>query len=287
MYSKTRIVVCGSGGFIGTQLLKVLRHEGFDVWGITRKQNNEIQTIFVDLLDKEATIQAFKRLGNIDTVIHLAALSNSSKPPQGYTLETFNIAITKNILEAINNISHFIYFSSISVYGEDGRKGIVQPNDDLRPASLYGIGKKQCEQMVLEQNYVTTHIFRPSPVYSDEYLRNVSMRAYFPFTKIKIKIIPTPSYSFCHIDNVCNAVLKSILLKKPGRYIGNLVDEIPHTQKNIINKFPGFAIPLPSLFFLPAYWLFRLIPGNNGYKLRCLYHKLFASCLYNSEIIEI
>jgi nucleoside-diphosphate-sugar epimerase len=282
-----RIVVFGSGGFIGTVMLKTLRSAGFDVWGITRHHNQDSQTIFVDLLDEKKTKTAFQNLGNVNAVIHLAALSNGSTPPIGYTLETVNCTITKNIINAIGTVEHFIYFSSISVYGEDRRNGIIQPTDELRPASLYGIGKKQCEKMILEQDYTTTNIFRPSPVYSETYLRNVSMRAYFPYTKIKIRIIPTPSYSFCHVDNVCNAVLKSILLKKPGKYIGNLVDEIPHSQKEIIKKFSGFAIPLPSFIFLPVYWLFRLIPGAFGYKLRCLYRKLFASCLYSSNIIEV
>jgi nucleoside-diphosphate-sugar epimerase len=283
----SRIVVFGSGGFIGTKMITTLRNAGFDVWGITRRHNHDPQTIFVNLLDKDETFAAFQSLDNVNTVIHLAALSNGSTPPNGYTLETVNVAITKNILNAIKFVDHFIYFSSISVYGEDGRKGFVQPNDELRPASLYGIGKKQCEKMILEQNYTTTNIFRPAPVYSEEYLRNVSMRAYFPFTKIKIKIIPTPSYSFCHVDNACNTVLQSILLKKTGKFIGNLVDEIPHSQNEIINKFKGFAIPLPTFPFLPAYWLFRFIPDTKGYKLRCLYHKLFMSCLYDSDIIEV
>jgi hypothetical protein len=52
--------------------------------------------------------------------------------------------------------------------------------------------------------------------------------------------------------------LRHIDFKKPGRYIGNLVDEIPHTQKNIINKFPEFAISLPSLLFFGIYGAFAV-----------------------------
>jgi nucleoside-diphosphate-sugar epimerase len=285
--SQTRIVVFGSGGFIGTQLLKTLRQADFDVWGITRHSNNDTNTLCADLLDQKATEQVFQKLGKVDVVIHLAALSNGAKPPVGYTLESVNITITKNIINAVNNINHFIYFSSISVYGEDGRNSIVKPTDELRPASLYGIGKKECEKMIIENNYPITNIFRPAPVYSEKNLRNISMRVYFPYTKIKIKIIPSPSYSFCHVDRACNIVLQTILNEKQGNFVTNLADKTPHFQISLIDQFPGLAIPVFSVIFLPFYWLFKIIPGIKGYKLRCLWRKLFSSCLYDSTTAEL
>jgi nucleoside-diphosphate-sugar epimerase len=285
--STPRIVVFGSGGFIGTQLLKILRQADFDTWGITRQSNNDTKTLCADLLDQKATAQAFQQLGQVDIVVHLAALSNGAKPPVGYTLETFNISVTKNIVNVVNNIDHFIYFSSISVYGEDGRNGTVKPTDELRPASLYGIGKKECEKMILEKNYPITNIFRPAPVYSEKNLRNISMRVYFPYTKIKIKIIPSPSYSFCHVDNACNIVLQSILNEKHGKFVANLVDKTPHIQNSLMDQFPGVAIPIFSIIFLPLYWLFKMVPGKKGYKLRCLWRKLFSSCVYDSTTVKL
>ena len=290
---KRKIIITGSCGFIGTHLTAALEAAGFDVWGIDADPKGRPQVIRANFLDPEQTKSAFRQIGccaggtgHYDTVIHLTALSTGTKPPEGYTLETVNVEITKNILAAIDNVEQFVYFSTTTVYGEEGRKGFVSPREELRPASLYGIGKKRCEEMIREKNFRSLAICRPTPVYDEHRMRNMQVRAYFPFTRMKIRLIPSPSYSLCHVRTIVENVTKIVEEVKPGVSIRNLADAKPYTQNHIAKQFPGFNLPLPSCLFLPFYFALKLIPGKKSYQLRCMYRKLFCSCLYSNEVVD-
>ena len=282
-----RVVICGSSGFIGRQLSELLRNNDFDVWGIDQYPDGAHQVIKANLLIPEETKKAFELIGNYDTIIHLSALSTGTKPPEGYTLETVNIAITENVLQAVADVGQFIYFSSTTVYGEEGRTGFVSPRDELRPASLYGIGKKRCEEIIRARNFRSLAIFRPTPVFSEQHMRNMQIRACFPFTNLKIKIYPNPSYSLCHADTVLRTVLAIVIANKPGLSIRNLTDDIPYRQGGIADRFPGTSLPVFTAFFWPFYAIMKMIPGKKSYGLRCKYRKLFGSCLYNTEVVEV
>jgi Nucleoside-diphosphate-sugar epimerases len=284
---KRRVVILGCCGFIGTQLFTVIQNAGFDVWGIDRVVSDNPQIIQANLLDPQETKTAFQRIGKCDVILHLMALSTGTQPPLGETLETVNIKFTQNILNAVNDVEQFIYFSTTTVYGEENRNGFVSPRDELRPASLYGIGKKQCEEMIIAKNFRATAICRPTPVYSENRMRNLQVRAYFPFTKIKIRLIPSPRYSLCNIQKVLENTLQVIQENKPGISIRNFADEQPFFQSEIVKMFSGYSWPFFTYTFFPFYLLLKLIPGKKSYKLRCLYRKLFASCLYSTEVVEI
>ena len=309
-----RVVITGSCGFIGRQMAEMLREHGFDVWGIDQNPDGAHQVIQADLLNPGETAQAFETIGHFDVLIHLSALSTGTKPPEGYTLETVNVAITENILQAVADVGLFVYFSSTTVYGEEGRTGFVSPRDELRPASPYGIGKKRCEEMLRATsatscatsatscatsatscatsattgagNFRSLAICRPTPVYSEQRLRNMRMRACFPFTHLKIKIYPNPSYSLCHLDTVLRTVLDIVVADKPGLSIRNLADATPYRQNDIADRFPGISWPVFTALFWPFYAVLKMIPGNMSYALRCKYRKLFGSCLYDTEVVE-
>ena len=258
-----------------------------DVWGIDQNPQGAFQVVQANFLDRVETGNAFQEIGHCDSVIHLAALSTGAKPPEGYTLETVNVTITDNILQSLLHVDQFIYFSSISVYGEDDRRGFVRPDDILRPASSYGLGKKKCEEMVLAKDFPSTAICRPTPVYSEKRMRNMQMRAYLPFTRIKIKIIPNPSYSLCHVSLACQTIVQIVNENRRGVSIRNLADAVPYRQEDIAGRFPGYAWPVFTFLFWPFYGVLKWIPGKSAYGLRCKYRKLFTSCLYNTEVFEM
>ena len=284
---KRKVVILGCCGFIGTQLSTVVQNAGFDVWGIDRVASDNPQIIQANLLDPLETKTALQKIGKCDVIIHLMALSTGTPSPHGETLETVNIKFTQNILNAVIDVQQFVYFSSTTVYGEENRRGFVSPRDVLHPASLYGIGKKRCEEMILAKNFRATAICRPTPVYSENRMRNLQVRAYFPFTKIKIRLIPSPRYSLCNIQKVLEDTLQIIQENKPGISVRNFADEQPLFQSEIAKMFSGCSWPFFTYTFIPFYLLLKLFPGKKSYRLRCLYRKLFESCLYSTEAIEI
>ena len=282
-----RVVITGSCGFIGRQITELLRKNGFDVWGIDQYSDGARQVVQANLLNLEETRNAFERIGDYDAIIHLSALSTGTKPPKGHTLETVNVLITENVLQAIADVGQFVYFSTTTVYGEEGRTGFVSPRDALRPASPYGIGKKRCEEILRAKNFRSLAICRPTPVFSEQRMRNMRVRACFPFTNLKIRIYPAPSYSLCHVDTLLQTVLNIVVANKPGLSIRNLADATPYRQNDIADGFPGVSWPVLTAFFWPFYAVLKMIPGRKSYNLRCQYRKLFGSCLYDTEVVEV
>lgn len=96
----TRIVVTGSKGFIGSELILYLAKKGYDVVGT-----------YTDIRDIESLRPYFK---SAEFVIHAAAKTKNAKNQEDYY--TTNVLGTKNILElCLENDSKLIHLSSIAV----------------------------------------------------------------------------------------------------------------------------------------------------------------------------
>jgi nucleoside-diphosphate-sugar epimerase len=284
-----KIVVTGSNGFIGQSLVTALKKAGHDVWCLDiAADSNDQQSIQVDFLNAENTRTAFERIGNFDTLVHLAAVAHHQKINSPYDECTVNVEMTKNILNACTFIEHIIFFSSVAVYGEENQTSPVPPSAPLHPATLYGEGKKQCEKIILEsKNIYRTDIFRPAPIYDATHKMDIAKRVYFPKLKLKMAIYPSPSYSFCNIDTIICNVLKLITTPPTGRRVRNITDSQPFRQCDLCREFSGISIPVFVPFFYPFYFVLKIIPGSMSYSLRSLFRKLFTNCVYSSDIIEI
>ena len=161
-----RILVTGSEGYIGTVLVQMLMERGYDVIGLDacflsyrhfvpgiRKYPLKVK----DIRDV-ATID----LENVETVIHLAALSND---PLG--------ELNPDLTEAINHVAsvrlakmarksgakRFLFASSCSIYGA-GRTDLLDENAPFNPLTAYAKSKVATEHDVGE---LATDDF--SPVY--------------------------------------------------------------------------------------------------------------------------
>ena len=143
---KTKVLVTGADGFIGSHLTEKLVEQGFDVrafvfynsfnsfgWldSIPEKIKNKIDFFAGDIRDLNGVKEAMK---GIETVFHLAALIGipfSYHSPDSY-VDT-NIKGTLNIIQAAKNLGvHRILITSTSeVYGT----AQYVPIDELHPRS--------------------------------------------------------------------------------------------------------------------------------------------------------
>ena len=98
-------------------------------------------------------------------------------------------------------------------------------------------------------------------------------------------MIPSPKYSFTHIDTVKKVIIRFIKNPQNGKSIYNISDKNLYYQNKLLDWFFGYTIPLPVVLISPIYFIFSLIPGNKGYALRCLYWKFFKSNIYRSSYI--
>ncbi|MBN2087480.1 NAD(P)-dependent oxidoreductase [Candidatus Peregrinibacteria bacterium] len=137
MYIK-KILVTGSSGTIGTRLCEILLQKGYTVIGTDIKPNKwykgvDAITTIVDLMNKSETLNNLP--GDIDMVIHLAAIARAVDLSKNQSIANNNVLTTSNILEyaKLNNINKFIFASSREVYG--GFNKSIESENELSTTS--------------------------------------------------------------------------------------------------------------------------------------------------------
>ena len=164
---KSRILITGSTGCIGTHTVNLLIAEGAgEIFGFNRsvpkesEQSNNYHCIAGDLSDPESIESVVKEVEPTH-VIHLGALQTPDcrdYPMKGLDI---NVIGTAHLLQACsklkNPLERFVFASSSAVngarslYGSEG----VRPEDPYHPFNLYGYWKVAGEGMAQAFHQVT------------------------------------------------------------------------------------------------------------------------------------
>jgi len=289
MSSKGNILITGINGFVGSALHLTLKEMGYKVWGFGRSFSKSMDNYYkVDLLDTNALKVVKKKLPKIKFIIHTAAISQSVKFGYKKSVYENNVKITKNIIESFEKeVSHIIFTSSIDVYGDVVRVHPISVNSNLRPNSYYGKSKVKCEEIILNSKIKNCLVLRLCPVFNESNLDDIKKRVFFPFLKsIKMKIRPFPNYSFTHLDTLTKFVKKKVLADVDGKFIYNLSDIKVYSQKEISLWFKGKNILIYVNMLKPFFLVTYLLPKMFGYKIRCLYWKLFMPNIIKNGFVK-
>lgn len=279
-----RILITGTGGYIGSSLRNFLETAGYDVWGLRRKADR-FHSVLCDLLDREAVLDSVAEAGDFDWIIHATALAHREKIEFKTVGPQANSAMTANLLEAARGMKKepgIIFFSSVSVYGEEGRTGPTGVDSDLNPSTHYGLSKVESEKLLLNSGLKKLKILRLCPVFDEKNLVNVRKRIQLPGLPLKIRILPSPSYSLCHLNTVLQTVSAEIRKNTDGVLIANLCEKAPFRQSDLLKMTPGIAVPFPSALAFPFYFALKFFPGHKAKELRALFWKLFRNNVYIS-----
>jgi len=150
------IVVTGSNGFIGSNLIKGLNNLGHtDIIAVDDHSNHELkENITHCAISDYLEIQEFfdqvktKRFDNqnIEAIFHQGACTNTMEWDSEYLYKN-NLLYSKELLKLANRIKiPFIYASSASVYG-DGSK-FEESLENENPINLYAYSKFKFDQIV-------------------------------------------------------------------------------------------------------------------------------------------
>ena len=167
-----KILVTGGLGFIGSHTVVELQNEGFDVIAVDNLSNSSIEvvdgieritgkkTIFekLDLRDKKAVQDFFKKYQDIAGVIHFAAskaVGESVENPLLYYENNINtlVYLLQELQQKEN--SNFIFSSSCTVYGQAENMPITENASIQAAMSPYGNTKQIGEEIISDVAKVT------------------------------------------------------------------------------------------------------------------------------------
>jgi nucleoside-diphosphate-sugar epimerase len=147
-----RVLMTGHRGYLGAEMVPVLRQLGHDVVGLDTdyyagrdflRSPDPVPMLAMDIRDVSA-----RELRGFDAVVHLAALSNdpvSALNPQ--LTYDINLHASVSLAEATKaaGVTRFVFSSSCSLYGRGGDKALSELAP-LNPVTPYGESKIQVER---------------------------------------------------------------------------------------------------------------------------------------------
>jgi UDP-glucose 4-epimerase len=164
-----KILVTGSSGRLGKEIVKLLKLNNYEVLGIDIIESETTDEL-IDIRNAESVLNV---TGSIDAIIHTAAIHGKHyelKYPREEFIQT-NIMGTFNLLNACvkNGIPKFIYTSTTSIYGNamlsDSQAVWVTENLVPDPRDIYDITKLTAELLCkdyFEKEHIETTVLRVS-----------------------------------------------------------------------------------------------------------------------------
>jgi dihydroflavonol-4-reductase len=209
------VLVTGSTGFIGSNLVRALSQKGYSVTCLVRKTSDthalqkESVRLFIGNLDDIAAIREAGR--SIDTVYHLAGAIKAANRRQYFQINQFG---TRHLLETLAEVNpglnRFVHVSSLAAAGAsiDGQSRTEVQKPD--PISWYGESKLAAEEEVLRFREVfPVTILRPSAVYGPG-----DRETLFIYRMIQRGWFFTPGrhqrrFSLIHVDDLAAAIIRA------------------------------------------------------------------------------
>ena len=255
------VLLTGSSGFIGSNLLIKLLSENISVELLSRHNHKNLKTTIIDF----DNLNSFNDLyidKSIDVVFHLAGYAHDvkGKNSEYYNLNTLStISLAKKCLES--RVKKFIFVSSIKAANYNNSN-----QNQINSRDLYAKGKREAELGLLEvakNSSMQVVILRPALIYGPNVKGNLELmlsgikNGWFP---------PLPNMNDCHfmvhIDDVVSALLK--LTNQTENIDGKIfcitdgvkysARDIYHILRSVCNK-PNIRWTMPKFMFNLASFL--------------------------------
>jgi UDP-glucose 4-epimerase len=249
-----KILVTGGAGFIGGHLAHKLIQNNYKVMVVdSLKTIGTIPYIHPKCFFYKGDILTTKTLAKIkkfkpEIIYHLAAQSGGESaydnPKFDYLTNGYGTYLLSKLAKEIK-IKHFIYSSSVAVYGSNNKNKISETSE-IKPDSIYGISKYVGEMFIKQLLYPTkikTTIFRIFNTYGPgenlNFLKKGMVSIYCSYLWKNKPIIVKGSLkrfrNYQYIEDVVNILFKAIKNKNLAKNeVINLSNGVTTTVVSLI-----------------------------------------------------
>lgn len=275
-----KILITGAQGLIGSVLLeKLIKENNFQIFSLIHP-SSEVEINEVIYLKHDMLNPLPKNIipNDLDCVIHMAAIAHGKN---NSSVMYKNCLITKNLINAVKDLNPtFIFFSSISVYGEANRTFPLKKTANCKPSSYYGKGKL-IDEVKIKTNFNDYKILRLCPMVDDINNKDFLKRVFLPKFKIKYKSPYERIYSFSSHSSIFKNVNQLLNSVNSDPITINLKDEVDLNEKNILSNFDGYSIKFPKLILDIIFIFLNLFSFNSYiYHINCSFWKMFKINTY-------
>jgi nucleoside-diphosphate-sugar epimerase len=221
------LLITGGSGYVGSRLIFKLLKEtelkivNYDIsfFGDSHLPKNDRFIYYKNDITNSIDFEQAIKENNIDTVLHLACISNDPTYELNSSLsKKINFDCFEDLVKISkkNNVKKFIYASTCSVYGISDSPNVIETNE-LKPITDYNKYKALCEPILLKylDNSFMGIIIRPATVCGfSEKMRfdlTVNILTNYAYNKGYIRVFGgKQSRPNCHIDDMCDLYKKLI-----------------------------------------------------------------------------
>lgn len=216
------ILATGITGFIGKHLLKSLidKYGKENIVALTSAPIVDCKYLLHNNYNFEANYFADSGFSHINTILHAGAFApKNNSTANNIELCTSNILNTQKLLSAnLPEFKKFIFLSTLDVYDDDK---IITEESIVNPVSLYGSSKLYCEKMIeawAKNNGKICQILRIGHVYGNgeekyQKIIPITINKILSGQNIELWGEGTDLRTFIHVDDVVNAIIKSVELE--------------------------------------------------------------------------
>lgn len=236
-----KILITGASSTLGKKLTsELLETERFSIRLLEHRspvRKEKCETFRGDLQDVESLNKA---CSEVDTVIHLAALTHSSSAKAYFEI---NEEGTKNLITTCkkNNIRRFIFVSSAAAAEEGGD---------------YGVSKLRCEEWVRDSG-LTWVILRPSEIYGENMQEGIGQLVAWVKKYPIIPVIGDGSYflSPVSVEDVVQVMLEILKDDSIKNETLNLCGPEKMTMNELIDRLAQIQKVRRKKIFLPIWFV--------------------------------
>lgn len=192
-----KILITGASGFIGSFIVEEALARGMEVWAGVRKSSSrrylqDERIHFIDLnLDSKEQLKQQLSSHTFDYIVHAAGVTKCINKADFFRVNTEG---TRHLVDALIELQmpleHFVFISSLSVFGAIREKQPYEPirdTDTPQPNTAYGQSKLEAEKEIKERSTPFPYtILRPTGVYGprerDYFLMAKSIKGHSDFS---------------------------------------------------------------------------------------------------------